>query len=291
MSEIFWQSDTNFWTIINGKIDTIELGTKTIAETEKCTPIGAYTSFRTYNSFGVLRLTQHFDRLEETARLAGYDIQLDREDLKNTLVTLIAGTPNSSEPTPERRIRITIDLERHIGRLYFAMEPLKIPAPEKYEQGIVCQTAQVHRENPKAKLSNFLSRAKDIREQEKDEFDEILMVSPNGDLLEGLSSNFFGIKNDTLYTAEEGVLSGTTRDFILHLAADLKIPVIFEPIKKDEITDLDEAFISSTSRAILPVRSIDGIPMKNSVPGPVTKQLMSKFDLELSSGIESLFVD
>ena len=291
MSEIFWQSDTNFWTIINGKIDTIELGTKTIAETEKCTPIGAYTSFRTYNSFGVLRLSKHFDRLEETARLAGFDIKLDREDLKDTLVTLIAGTPNSSEPTPERRIRITIDLEKHIGRLYFAMEPLKVPAPEKYEQGIVCQTADAHRENPKAKLSNFLSRAKNIREQEQDEFDEILMVSPQGDLLEGLSSNFFGIKGGTVYTAEEGVLSGTTRDFILHLAEELKIPVIFKPVKKDDINELDEAFISSTSRAILPIRSINGIPMKNTIPGPVTGQLMKKFDEELSMGIETLFTD
>lgn len=291
MSEIFWQSDTNFWTIINGKIDTIELGTKTIAETEKCTPIGAYTSFRTYNSFGVLRLEQHFDRLEETARLAGFDIQLDREDLRNTLVTLIAGTPNSSEPTPERRIRITIDLEKHIGRLYFAMEPLKVPSPEKYEQGIICQTAKAQRDNPKAKLSNFLSRAADIREQEKDEFDEILMVSPHDDLLEGLSSNFFGIKGDTVYTAEEGVLSGTTRDFILHLAEELGIPVVFKAVKIDEIADLDEAFISSTSRAILPIRLIDGISMKESIPGPVTKRLMEKFDQELSSGIESLFVN
>ena len=117
------------------------------------------------------------------------------------------------------------------------------------------------------------------------------MVSPNGDLLEGLSSNFFGIKGDTVYTAEEGVLSGTTRDFILHLASDLEIPVLFKPIKNDEIADLDEAFISSTSRAILPVRSIDGIPMKKTITGPVTKKLIDKFDQELISGIESLFID
>lgn len=289
MSEIFWQSDTNFWTIVNGKIDTIELGTKTIAETEKSTPTGAYTTFRTYDSFGVLNLSKHFDRLEETARLAGYDIELDREDLKNTLTTLIAGTPNSSDPTPERRIRITIDLERHIGRLYFAMEPLRVPSAEKYKDGIVCQTAEAHRENPKAKLSSFLSRAEGIRKQEKDEFDEILMYSAEGDLLEGLSSNFFGIIGDTVYTAEEGVLSGTTRDFILRIAHELGIPVSFTPIKIDAIETLDEAFISSTSRAILPVRSIDGVDMKKAVPGPVTQKLMEKFGKELSKGIEKVY--
>lgn len=286
MSEIFWQSDTNFWTIINGKIDTIELGTKTIAETSKCTPIGAYTSFRTYNSFGVLRLTKHLDRLEETARLAGYNIQLDRDALKDTLVALL-----SVSTSGEKRIRVTIDLERNIGRLYIAMEPLNVPAPEKYAKGIVCQTAEAHRENPKAKLSSFLARAENIREQEKDAFDEILMYTADGDMLEGLSSNFFGITGDTVYTAEEGVLSGTTRDFILHLAEGLKIPVVFKPVKKDEIADLDEAFISSTSRGILPIRTIDGIPMKQSVPGPVTKRLMKKFDEELAAGLESLFTD
>ena len=167
MSEIFWQSDTNFWGIINGKIDTIELGTKTIAETEKCTPIGAYTSFRTYDSFGVLRLTKHLDRLEETARLAGYEIELDRDDLKSTLTALLAvSTPG------EKRIRVTIDLERNIGRIYIAMEPLKVPAPEKYENGIECRTAEAHRDNPRAKLSNFLARAQDIRSQEQEAFDE-----------------------------------------------------------------------------------------------------------------------
>ncbi len=288
MSEIFWQSDTNFWTIVNGKIDTIELGTKTIAETEKCTPKGAYTTFRTYDTLGVLRLSKHFDRLEETSRLAGYEIELDREDLKNTLTALIVGTPTSSPLTPERRIRVTIDLERHIGRLYFAMEPLSVPAPEKYENGIDCRTAEAHRDNPKAKLSNFLPRAQDIRSREQEAFDEILMCTPEEDLLEGLSSNFFGIIGDTLYTAEEGVLSGTTRDFILAIAKDLNVPVVFKPLKEDEIGNLDEAFISSTSRSILPVRTIDGISMRKEVPGPVTKRLMEKFREELANGIERL---
>ena len=289
MSENFRHSDTNFWTVIDGKIEPVEHGTKTIAETEKFTPIGAYTSFRTYGSFGVLRLSRHFDRLEETARLAGYDIRPDREELKHILTKLIKSALESSPDVPERRIRVTIDLQQNIGRLYIAMEPLMTPAPEKYKEGIVCRTAEAHRDNPKAKLSNFLARADGIRKQETETFDEILMYTPSGDLLEGLSSNFFGIKGDTIYTAEEGVLSGTTRDFILKIAADMEIPVRFEPVKKDGIPELDEAFISSTSRAILPIRSIDGIELRQSVPGPVTKRLMEKFDEELASGIEKVF--
>ncbi len=284
MSETnFWQSDTNFWKLENGRIVTLEYGTKTIAETSAYTPIGAYTSFRTYNSFGVLRLTKHLDRLEETARLAGFEIKLDRKSLVESLIALLAVSR-----TEEKRIRITIDLEKKVGEIYIAMEPLKVSAPEKYAQGIVCKTAEAHRDNPKAKLSNFLSRADNIRSQEQGEFDEILMYTADGDLLEGLSSNFYGIIGDTIFTAEEGVLSGTTRDFVLKIAEKLQIPVQLQPVNLHDLDQLDEAFITSTSRGVLPIRSIDGISMKKAVPGPVTKKLSDEFKAELESGIESL---
>ena len=276
-------AETNFWKIENGKPLPLDYGTETINETSKYTPIGAYTSFRTYGRFGVLRLEKHLDRLEETSRLAGHEIHLDREQLKGILTDLIANSPDG-----EKRLRITIDLENEIGAVYIAMEPLSVPSPEKYEKGIVCCTAEAHRENPKAKLSNFLSRADGIRSREQGPFDEILMYNDKGNLLEGLSSNFYGVTGDTVYTADEGVLSGTTRDFILKIASELNIPVRFEPVRKADIAKLDEAFISSTSRAILPVRTIDGIAMQKEVPGPVTRQLTEKFNAELSAHIESL---
>ena len=274
-------SEENFWKIENGNVIPLAHGTKTIKQTSEFTPLGAYTSFRTYDRFGVLRLTKHFNRLEETSRLAGYEISLDRDGLKNNLKKLLE---NSSDG--EKRLRVTIDLEKEIGTVYIAMEPLDVPSPEKYRNGIVCRTAEAHRENPKAKLSNFLSRAEGIRSRELQQFDEILMVSPEGNLLEGLSSNFYGVLDGTVYTAEEGVLSGTTRDFILNIAREMNIPLRLEPVRLSQIADLDEAFISSTSRAVLPIRQIDGTVMKEAVPGTLTRLLMDKFAEKLSSEIE-----
>ena len=279
-------TETNFWKIENGKAVALDHGTVTIQETSAYTPVGAYTSFRTYDRFGVLRLTKHLDRLEETARLAGFEVKLDRPELKRILTELI----EAAEPE-EKRLRVTIDLEKQQGAIYIAMEKLAVPAPELYQNGIVCLTTEAHRDNPKAKLSNFLRRAEDLRGQKSGSYDEILMFDADGYLLEGLSSNFYAVIGDTVYTAEEGVLSGTTRDFILKIAADLGIPVVFEPVNRADLGNLDESFISSTSRSILPIRTIDGIPMKQPVPGPVTKRLMDRFAEELSEGIESLKAD
>lgn len=274
---------TNFWKIENSEVVPLNVGTKTIQETTAFTPKGAYTTFRTYNRTGVLRLSKHLDRLEETARLAGYDICLDREKL----LCFLAERITESAPG-EKRIRITVDLEKSVGTIYIAMEPLSTPAPELYRSGIVCRTTETHRENPKAKLSSFLERAAEIRSQENKNVDEVIMYDSSGNLLEGLSSNFFGIRGDVIYTAEEGVLSGTTRDFILKLADELEIPVIFQPVNRKDIHLLDEAFISSTSRSILPIREIDGIYMNQSVPGPVTRSLMEQFSKKIESGIEYL---
>ena len=276
-------NDTNFWQIKDGIAVPLYHNTKTIAETSAFTPLGAYTTFRTFGCYDVLRMTKHFDRLEETSRLAGHEIHLDRAQLKSILADLI-----SRDKPEEKRIRITIDLEKEIGTIYIAMEPLSVPAPQLYADGIVCVTTEAHRDNPKAKLSNFLEKAQTIRGRENEKFDEILMRTPEGDLLEGLSSNFYGVIGGTVYTAEAGVLSGTTRDYILRIAQELEIPVCLRPLNISELDSLDEAFISSTSRSILPIRVIDGVEMKAKVPGPVTGRLMQRFFLGIQTGLESL---
>ncbi len=274
---------TNFWKIENETLIPLECGTNNIAGTSPYTPVGAYTTFRTYGRFGVLRLTKHLDRLEETSRLAGYQIRLDRPKLKETLTELVS----ASDPG-EKRIRITVDLEKQTGTLYIAMEDLAVPAAEKYRNGIDCGTVEAHRDNPKAKLSSFLGKASDLRSRTGSACDELLMYTSSGDILEGLSSNFYGVIGNSVFTADEGVLSGTTRDFILKIAEDLNIPVILRPVNLSEVTVLDEAFISSTSRSILPVRTIAGTVMKQAVPGPVTRQLTEGFESMLQAAIEDL---
>lgn len=273
----------NFWKIENSQIKTLNKGTQTISDTSVYTPVGAYTTFRTYDRYGVLRLTKHFDRLEETSLLTGHKIHLDREKLKAYLTDIIDQTGSG-----EKRIRITVDLEDNIGTLYIAEEPLHVPSPEQYKNGITCLLTEAHRENPKAKLSNFLEKAENIRQNETGEYDEILMYSPEGKILEGLSSNFFGVIGNTVYTAEEGVLSGTTRDFILRIAAEISVSVFFEPILKDQISMLDEAFISSTSRSILPIRKIEGVSPRKSVPGPITNLLSERYASRIKAEIEYL---
>lgn len=255
----------------------------THAEAQLRTPEGAYTTFRTYDKYFVLNLAQHFDRLEETSRLTCKPVHLNRAAIQKTIVDVL-----NDVPTAEARVRLSVDLSINPGELYLSTEEFSPIAKETYEKGVDTATTQIRRANPQAKLNRFLSQADALRRSEKKDVEEYLMLNENREILEGLSSNFFAIIDREIFTADEGVLSGTTRKFIIDVAHEAGIPVHYRPVSIFELRKIQEAFISSTSRSILPVRKIDKQVIGEGSVGPVTKQLMELFDTNLKKGLSDL---
>jgi branched-chain amino acid aminotransferase len=190
------------------------------------------------------------------------------------------------------RIRVVLDLEVAPGEIYLMVELLKTPPTDAYDSGVQVITCRLQRDNPKAKLTASIPVADKIRGQLPTGVEEALMVDEAGRILEGLTSNFFAVKDNEIWTNEESVLSGITRLLVLDEAVRIELPVNFRSITITEIPNLEEAFITSSSRGILPVKQIDriligsGLPVcpgqsvspGHSVypgqPGPTTKRLM-----------------
>ena len=103
------------------------------------------------------------------------------------------------------------------------------------------------------------------------------MVGEDGVILEGLSSNFFAITGQTLRTEEERVLAGMTRALVLEVAASTGLDLDRHGIRTSELPGVEECFITSVSREILPVVEIDDQPIGSGVPGPRTIALMAAF--------------
>mgnify|MGYP002412873953 CR=1 FL=1 len=110
------------------------------------------------------------------------------------------------------------------------------------------------------------------------EFEEVLLVNDAGNILEGLTSNFFAMDDHILKTADQDVLFGITRSVVIELAKEMGIEIKFEPVKISEIEKISEAFITSSSRGILPISKIDGIKIGHETPGKITQVLMRKFE-------------
>jgi branched-chain amino acid aminotransferase len=256
---------------------------QSIDEISTLIPGGAYTTFRTFNHNQVLSFSKHLNRLEESAQLAQKPVRIDRLYLRQNLRTAIDEVSNG-----ELRVRITLELEEHPGDIYIAIEPLLIPTQEAYRNGVKVITHHMQRQNPKAKLTRHLLEANQIRNQLPGDINEVLAIAEDGCILEGLSSNFFAVKSGELWTAEDRVIRGTVRSIVLEEAEREGIPIRNNCIGFNEIEVIDEAFITSTSRSILPIAEIDGIKIDAKAPGAVTVQLMDRFQRHLKENLESI---
>src|SRR5437868_8441343 len=108
---------------------------------------------------------------------------------------------------------------------------------------------------------------------------EGIALDVNGYVSEGSGENLFVVRNGTLLTAPLGnsVLPGITRDSVLRLAYELKIPVVEQVIPRELLYIADEVFLTGTAAEITPVRSVDKISVGKGILGPITKKVLHAF--------------
>src|SRR4029453_6098072 len=142
------------------------------------------------------------------------------------------------------------------GKIYVAAEPLKPLPAEVYENGVRVETIQIHRASPHLKSTAFIGISASERKHIAQEGIFEALLIKRGKILEGMTSNFFYVKDNILYTAQRGILPGVTRRTAIHLARGRGVDVKYQPLKLDQLSNVHEAFITSSSRGVVPVRQI-----------------------------------
>jgi D-alanine transaminase len=106
---------------------------------------------------------------------------------------------------------------------------------------------------------------------------EVIFVDRDDQVLEGGSSNFFAVFGGRARTAPDSrnILPGITRELLLEGSRDR---CAVSDIARADLADAEEAFITSTTRFVLPVIAIDGVPVGDGRPGPVTRELAARLD-------------
>ena len=230
-------------------------------------PQGAYTTLRTYGGRRVVRLGQHFRRLEESMALKGHPAGIDSAAARRALGAAVAECGHE-----ESRVRLTFAPPR----LFASVESFAPLPPSAYVDGVASVTVSVHRENPHAKDTRFIAVAGQAYRSLPAGIEEGLMVAEDGSLLEGLSSNFFALLDGMLRTERERVLLGVTRSLVLEVAAGV-LPVEERAVTLDDLPALGECFLTSVSREVLPVVRIDGREVGEGRPGPATREITRRF--------------
>ena len=255
----------------------------TLDQASNLLPAGAYTTFRTYQKYFALHLNDHLRRLETSSKLGGHPIRLDADQLRRNLRVALTQYPGS-----EARVRLTIPFGLDYETIYVHVGALFVPTAAQRANGVKTITAQMQRNNPSAKLSNFIQSSQEARQRLQEGFEEILMVDESGNILEGLTSNFYAVMDGEIWTAGQGVLSGITRQIVLLLAEDAGYPVQMDAPKLSNLIRFTETFITSTSRAVLPVTEINHEPVGDGKPGPITRKLMQIYEQKVLAEVEPI---
>ncbi len=106
-----------------------------------------------------------------------------------------------------------------------------------------------------------------------------VLLDENGNLSEGIGSNIFIVRDGVLYTpSERSVLPEVSRTVAIEVARSHGLQIVEGDIDLFDGYVADEAFVTSTSFRICPVRSVNGNRMTEPpIPGPVTKKLMNAY--------------
>jgi branched-chain amino acid aminotransferase len=129
------------------------------------------------------------------------------------------------------------------------------------------------------KTTSYADKVLCLAEARKAGCDEALLINPLGHLCEGTGSNVWLVEYGALHTPslDGGCLDGITRALVLEICDDLGVKLDFSPRPAGALLACDEAFLTSSTREVQPVASVDGHPVPD-VPGPVTARISEAFD-------------
>lgn len=174
--------------------------------------------------------------------------------------------------------------------LVVIVKPHVDPPAAALAEGVGLSLASVVRNHPGSvdpaiKSNNLLNNAMAMQQAYREGTFEALMLNHRGEVCECAQSNIFFVRDGVVLTppVEAGLLVGVTRMFVLELARALGVPVLQPVLLENDLPSMQEAFLTSTTREIVPVVRIGQQTIAAGRPGPVTQRLMAAFTAAVPS--------
>jgi branched-chain amino acid aminotransferase len=251
---------------------------------------GIYETLRTYNSQPFL-FARHMRRLRNSARMLDLPVPLtDDEMAARCRDTMKAAALGSSEAY----IRILVT--RGVGELSYdpascqhptvvvIVKPEAGPGPEVFERGVEVALVPIIRNhpgsvNPLIKSNNLLNNALAMQEAFRRGAFEGVMRNYRGELAECTTANLFIVTQGAALTPplDAGLLAGITREYLFEVAEETGVAMREQVLRDEDLFGADEAFLTSTTREVIPIVQVDGRRIGSGVPGPVTRTLLDGY--------------
>lgn len=227
------------------------------------------------------RQTEHLVRLQDSLNAVRIANPHDIPEWEQIVERLIAAAPWQDQAI---YLQITRGVEEkrdhpfpeHVRPTVFAMSmPLTNQPPKVREQGVAAITAQdIRWLRCDIKSLNLLPNVL-LRQDAVDAGVTETLLIRDGYLQEGTASNIFMVKQGVILAPPKGnlMLPGITYDVILELAAMHDISVEIRKISAEELKEADEVWMTSSTKEVLAITTLDGRPVANGKPGPLCNKM------------------
>ena len=274
---------------VNGRIADQEHATIPVFDHGFLYGEGIYETMRTYNGQPFL-FDRHMRRLRNSARMIALPLPFTNDELEEQIRATMAAARFGGEAY----IRVLVT--RGVGELTYDLEATPTPSVviivkaqidpprDTYDRGVRVVIVDIVRNhpgsvNPLIKSNNLMNSALAMQEAFRSGAFEGVMRNYRGEIAECTTSNLFVIRGGTALTPplDAGLLPGITREFVFDIGADVGIPVEEAVLHDDDLFDADEAFLTSTTREIVPIVTVGDRRIGSGMPGAVTLALLDAF--------------
>jgi branched-chain amino acid aminotransferase len=258
---------------------------------------GIYETMRTYGGRPFL-YDRHMRRLRRSAELIALPLPFSDDALASQIDATVAACDIRGS---ELYIRVLVT--RGVGDLTYDLratpqpsvviivKPHVDPPANLYTNGARVVIVDIVRNhpgsvNPMIKSNNLMNSALAMQEALRRGAFEGIMRNYRGELTECTTSNLFVVRGGEALTPPlgAGLLPGITREFLFDIGGEAGVVVREQTLRDDDLYGADEAFLTGTTRELIPITTVDDRTIGTGRPGPVTLRLLDTFRRHASAG-------
>lgn len=234
-------------------------------------------------------LAEHLERLGQSAGLLGIDVPLGPGPLADEIGRLLARADHGDSYI---RVIVTrgegeIDLAPDAARgphVVVILKPFRPLPGDLAARGVSVHLVASGRCPAGAvpdgsKTGNYLANLMALGRARSQGHHEAVLVTSDGRVAEGASSNIFIVKDERVLTPglEAGILAGITRGKVIAECRAAGIEVQETELRPDDVKNADEAFLTSTLREVLPVVRVDDVILSDGGPGALSLRVREAY--------------
>ena len=261
---------------LNGEIVEYDKAFLHISDLAIIRGYGVFDFFRTQNGQPFL-MQGHIERFINSAEYFELPLPVSQDKLKSIIQDLL-----NFNHFEESGIKLLITggysedgITPGTPNFFVDVQPLVLPPDSHFTQGIKLITHKYIRDFPEIKSVNYITSIR-IHKQILDAGAVDVLFHYQDIISESSRSNFFLVRDNKIITSDRNILKGITRGKVLALAGP-HYAIEERPTYLKEIINADEAFITGTTKKVMPVVKVDDTIVGSGKPGKVTQHLMQLF--------------